>query len=293
MYASRIHESTLSKMIPEVCQAIYLSLREEYLKCPSTVDEWKTVADEFHIKWNFPMCLGALDGKHINFRPPRSAGSFYYNYKGNHSIVLLALVDANYSFMYVDVGVNGRISDGGVFRDSSLCRAMNANKLNFPPDQTLLGRSIPVSFTIVGDDAFPLSRRLLKPFPFRNASTGQRIFNYRISRARRVVENAFGILSNRFRILLTTITLNPDKVETITLACCCLHNYLIKTSITNNCNEDTIFEDSVQRMHGLQNHQGGNRSTKLAQQMRDEFMAYFLSEGAVPWQIDAINKYNH
>lgn len=87
-------------------------------------------ADEFYRKWNFSACLGALDGKHINFRSLRSSGSFYYNYKENHHIVLPPVVDA---FIYVDVGVNCHISN--------LCRAINSNKLNFLLDQTLPGQS--------------------------------------------------------------------------------------------------------------------------------------------------------
>nr|CAI5834978.1 unnamed protein product [Callosobruchus analis]CAI5861370.1 unnamed protein product [Callosobruchus analis] len=163
MYATRIHETTISRFVPEVCQAIANALKIKYLKFPKTVTDWQQIADDYWNLWQFPHCLGALDGKHIAFRAPISDGSFYYNYKGGHSIVLLGLVDARYRFIYVNIGVNGRHSDGA-------------------------------------DEAFPLMKNLMKPYPGRELSPEAKIFNYRLSRARRMVESAFGILANRFRI---------------------------------------------------------------------------------------------
>jgi hypothetical protein len=78
----------------------------------------------------------------------------------------------------------------------------------------------------VGDDAYPLRLDLMKPYPFRNMEHQQRVFNYRLSRARRVVENGFGIWANRWRVFLTNIMLNPDKVQKMVFATVCLHNYL-------------------------------------------------------------------
>ena len=85
---------------------------------PSSVKEWNEVSNGFKTKWNFPSCLGALDGKHIAIKAPEHSESTFYNYKGFFSIVLLARLDTDYKFTFVDVGVNRRISDGGVLRES-------------------------------------------------------------------------------------------------------------------------------------------------------------------------------
>ena len=78
------------------------------------------VATGFLERWNMPNCVGALDGKHVVLRPPINSGSTYFNYKHSFSVVMMALVDADYKFLYVDVGANGRISDVRVFYWKSL-----------------------------------------------------------------------------------------------------------------------------------------------------------------------------
>ncbi|XP_063216941.1 uncharacterized protein LOC134527878 [Bacillus rossius redtenbacheri] len=171
--------------------------------------------DRFHLHhWN---------GK---LRPSRSSGSYYHNYKGNNSLILLALVDANYKFLWVNKGVNGRVNDAGVFRDSNLKKALEKNEVGLPLPKPLPSGGIPVPHVIVADDAFALSPNLMKPFPQRGLSYQQRVYNYRLSRARRCVENAFGILANRLQILMTTIRLSPQKVDLIVNACVLLHNFI-------------------------------------------------------------------
>jgi hypothetical protein len=71
---------------------------------PSTEAEWLAVADAFNDKWQFPHCLRAMDGKHIVMKKPSNSGSTFYNYKHTFSIVLLAVVDPSYRFLYVAVG---------------------------------------------------------------------------------------------------------------------------------------------------------------------------------------------
>jgi len=70
---------------------------------------------DFYTLSNFPNCCGALDGRHIVVRCPSKSGSEFYNYKKDYSVILLATVDANYKFIYIDVGTNGRVNDALVF----------------------------------------------------------------------------------------------------------------------------------------------------------------------------------
>ena len=81
-----------------------------YLKFPSTHEEWSNITDQFQRCWNFPNCVGAIDGKHIVIQLPANAGSYYYNYRHNNSIVLMVVAGPDYECIYADVGTNGRIS---------------------------------------------------------------------------------------------------------------------------------------------------------------------------------------
>lgn len=99
---------------------------------PDSNDEWMNIAKAFEERWNFPNCIGAIDGKHMLLQKPAKSGSTFYNYKHTFSIVLMALVDADYKFIYVDVGAQGRISDAGVFNNCKLSSLLEKKKLNIP-----------------------------------------------------------------------------------------------------------------------------------------------------------------
>lgn len=146
---------------------------------------------------------------------------------------------------------------------------------------------------IIADDAFPLGPHLMKPYSSRGLTNEQRIANYRLSRARRVVENGFGLLSNKFRILLTKIHLSPPKVELIARTCCVLHNFIRNRSPVLEIMNDEETQDIFHQMRPICNTiQGGNRSVNMAYNIRDEFLKYFNGPGKVPWQQDAIEKGN-
>ena len=197
-YGFRVAPNTLVIVVPEMCQAIYDHYQETAFKCPTTEEEWKEVAQGFSDKWNFHHCCGCIDGKHVRIQAPPHSGSLYYNYKGFFSIIMLALVDANYKFMYVDVGAYGADSDAGIFRECGLYHALEQDKAGLPASQPLQDGDTDIPYFLVGDDAFALRSWMMKPHSKREMTAAERIFNYRLSRARRIVENAFGILANRY-----------------------------------------------------------------------------------------------
>lgn len=151
------------------------------------------------------------------------------------SIVLLALVDAQYRFMFVNVGSQGRISDGGVFAHSTLKTMLENDSLNLPAARPLPGRILPTPYVFLTDDAFPLNKDIMKSYPgLHNKGSKERVFNYRLSHARRVVENVFGSMSSKFRLLRKPLLLNPTKSSDVILACTYLHNFLMKSDLTRS-----------------------------------------------------------
>lgn len=260
-------------------------------KVPQSLDEWRQIQSGFEIKWNFPSCCGALDGKHIAIKRPPGTCAEFYNYKGGYSIILLALVDADTKFLYIDVGTNGRANDGSVLRFSTLKKAIDKNSLNLPSDHI-----------IVADDAFPLAPNMMKPFSRRNLSLEERIFNYRLSRARRVVENAFGILAARFRVFRQDIEVDISTVDLIVQAACSIHNWLRTVSPGKYFERGwTDYEDTETgvlhpgewrttgtELASVSSVCATNNYSKLASDKRKKLAAHFSNVGQVPWQMKAI-----
>ena len=116
----RVAHNTISILVPQVCSSIVAEYKDEVLVLPSTPDAWREVASGFSRRWNYHHCCGAIDGKHVHIKKPKNSGTAYYNYKGFFSIVLLGLVDADYKFLWVNVGARGSMSDAGVYNESTL-----------------------------------------------------------------------------------------------------------------------------------------------------------------------------
>ncbi|XP_045134782.1 uncharacterized protein LOC123518150 [Portunus trituberculatus] len=254
------------------------------------MNTWINIEKDFNSKWNFPNCIGAINGKHVNIRAPPNSGSQFFNYKKIFSVVILALVDANYKFTIIDTGSYGKNSDGAIFNHSLMGKRLMNNSLGVPADQAVMNTTSP--HVIVGDEAFPLKRNLMRPFPRENLNFSKRIFNYRLSRCRRVAENAFSIYTQQWRVFQKPFQCKVELTDKIIKATAVLHNFL-RSSINEHTSTSEITPESASdndssnafsRMRKV-----GNNSTREAFEVRNKFMEYFLSEeGSVPWQADMV-----
>ena len=180
---------------------------------PGSKEEWLEISKKFEEVGNMLHVIGCIDGKHIKVGCPKLSGMLYYNCKGFFSIVLMALSDANYCFTLYDLGQYGSNNDSGIFANPEMSKMFEENQLNDPPDCILPEddkHSLP--YFLLGDEVFLLKKWLMQPY-------------YRHSRAWQCIENAFVILTARWRIFHKAIRATVENVENYTLACLALHNY--------------------------------------------------------------------
>lgn len=218
----------------------------------------------------------------------------------------MGVCDYRYRFVLVDVGAPGRQSDGGVFRDSIMGQRFENGTMNLPRPNEIYPDGPVLPYFLVGDEAFGLKSYIQRPFPGRstgNLSIPKKIFNYRLSRARRVIENTFGIMAAKWRIFRKPIEAKVEKVDQIVKAAICLHNFILieeehlkpsqKSYITPTMadyevdglvvNGDWRSNDT---QHGWGNisKQGSNNQTGEQAKVRNTLMDHFMNEGSVPWQ---------
>lgn len=204
----------------------------------------------------------------------------------------MAICDADYCFTLVDIGAEGRQSDGGIMLRSDIGIALENNLLNVPFPE-YISENFTLPFVLVGDEAFALRTYMMRPFPRKSLTYEKRIFNYQLSRARRTIESAFGILAARWRIFRKPIIASLKTVDNIIKASICLHNFLIKDE---SVNKRYMFERKERNEYGamadiacIDRNEYTQRNAVI---IRNKFVDYFMNEGAVSWQHEAVQNNN-
>ena len=191
-----IGKSTACEITLDFCKAVVDHLMPVYVKFPEGEDLRATV-DGFLHKWGFPQTAGAIDGTHIPILAPKEYNTDYYNRKGWYSMVMQAVVDHEYKFIDIASGWPGSVHDARVFKDSAIYAKGKNGTLFSNESININGIQVPIH--LIGDPAYPLSRWLIKPYAkVANMDPNEEHFNYRLSRARMVVECAFGRLKGRW-----------------------------------------------------------------------------------------------
>lgn len=245
-------------------------------------------------QWQLPHCCGCIDAKHVSIQYSDSQ-----NYKRTTNNILFAVCDSKYRFILVDFGNYGNNGDGSILQKSEVGKHIQCGNVNLPPSDCLPNSRIKFPYYFVGDEAFPLRCNLMRPYPKRGTvNQERRIYNYRLGRVKQVTENAFGILSARFRIYRQPLEYCDSSTKSLVAATIALHNFLIMENGSAYC--PIGFTDHEDDKHNLRlgswrcevgavdNTNPRIFSTNMyprdAKIMRDTLAKYLCEEGSVPWQ---------
>lgn len=194
-------------------------LKGQFITFPNN-EEAAAIADRIEARHGYPQAFGAIDGSHIAINPPAVGLADYLNRKMFPSLVLQGLVDDRYMFRDVSCKCPGSMHDSTVFINSSLSQTIETNM----PTRVRHCSGVETPLHILGDPAYPLSKKIIKGYTGRNLSAEQESFNVYHSSARMMVENAFGRLKARWRVLSKRMDCRIELAPYVIMACCILHN---------------------------------------------------------------------
>jgi hypothetical protein len=258
-------KKTTSEVVKDTSKGIWNVLRAENLLFPTT-EMYKNVAENYVNQWNFPNCIRSIDGKHVAIKCPNRSGSKFHNYK-HFSSILLQAVD------------NCKLTKGdepsklcGHFRISCLYKLLETRELNDAPDSELPSTVLKVPFALLWEEGYPPLPHLKRPCSARNFDK-RRVFNYQLSRVRRTVGCAFGMMCTKWRILLKCMeTVEHNATSTVKLYVL----YIIFFWNVRDLTEITLSSETEQIRSRGQEHRFSA--------VRETFLNYCNSAGCVPLQ---------
>ena len=203
-----VGESTCSEVCLEVAQSICEEFAQQFLGTPSHEDLKRQAL-------LFETGLGARDGSHIPIRGTFANRKILWCFKGFYSLVLQIVAGADYRILAATMGHAGNTHDSTIKKNHSFWK----NREDIFPPRSRVIEGVRIPYLEIGDSAFKLTPRSMKPYTHNKLTDAQAYYNYRHSGARMVVEQTFGLLKERFRILLCTNESSVPTVNAITMAC--------------------------------------------------------------------------
>ncbi|XP_068099259.1 uncharacterized protein [Hyperolius riggenbachi] len=262
--AFRLGKSTISRIVHDTIRVIWRNLRGQYMPFPDR-RKWEEIKEVFWNRCKFPNCCGAIDGKRIRVLTPPEGRTKLFSYKRKFSVVLTALADADYNFLYIDVGTCGSSKGFSVSRRTTFFKKMEEGTLDLPPPTPWPGTTEPSYPPVfVADEAFAPSTNLMRPYTSKGLNYTKKIFNYRLKRARRLGECCFGMLTTKWRVLVAPMNVSLANAVAVIRAACVLHNFVrqedgyriedfdgpLMKSVANNLGRSSIEALANRRMLG-------------------------------------------
>uniref|UniRef100_A0A2S2Q9W4 DDE Tnp4 domain-containing protein n=1 Tax=Sipha flava TaxID=143950 RepID=A0A2S2Q9W4_9HEMI len=146
------------------------------------------------------------------------------------------MVDAKYKFVAIDIESFGKEGDSGIILKSNMRQQILNGSFGFSQSSKFPESDKIVPYVIIGNEAFRLHKHIMKPYTRKSTRDNhlETVFNYRLSRVRNVSENAFGLLSQNFRIFYQPINLEATIIDDLIWVCCCLHKMLREGYLETN-----------------------------------------------------------
>lgn len=232
-----LSRSSVSIIVRRVCHVISQHLGPRYIYLPTTEAEVSEKTTAFLELFQFPQCIGAVGGTHIDIKQPSENASDFINRKSRFSLNVQACCDAKCLFMDVVVKWPGSVHDARVFTNSTLNSNLKNGHVPRCPKR-IVDDEEPIQVFILGDPAYPLLPYLMKEYVNGGSNPQEQYFGYKLCGARNVIECAFGRLKARFSALKRAMDINLDDLPAVIYACFVLHNFC-------EINKESISEERV------------------------------------------------
>ena len=211
------------------------------------------ITDRFQYVCGLPNVAGSIDGTHIPMetKPSRRdtnvPADFYCARKGFNSVVLQGVCDADLLFWNVCCTMPGGTTDSGALKVSSLYAQLVARSILQEP--VVLVRGTRVRPYLLADAGYPSREYMLRNFKPADGNVDKIRFDMQMNAGRVLVENAFGLLKGRWRILKRA-NCSVLRLPKVAAACCVLHNFCQLMEVGEPCDGVGVCIDLHLGWHG-------------------------------------------
>lgn len=273
--ASEFHlgVTTVCLYIYRTCDAIWNTLVKLHMP-PPTTENLINISEKFYSKFHFPNCIGSINVKQIYTKHHQNKLTKMDTEKNTHSVVLQAIVDADYKFISIEVSNKGHEHATTIFASSTLQKLLISNQFNVPSPECLPGSNVILPYVFLGDETYPLRTYLMRPYPQKNLDEDKIEFNSRLLKAR-TADSIFKILFHKWKLFQGTVETNSEHGILIVKAACVLYNII--REIDGDNDKDFLNKSMVSMRKRKQKlSRRCNAAAKHALQIRNKFKEYFM-----------------